>query len=544
MKFLEAKKIVNELKDGVGLRFLLAMSGTPDQLKLYLRAHAACAGLSAEIEVLPFGTLGQHLRTPTSRGSTEVFFLLPWDLAPECDWRSGMAADLADADAILDRAQQVAALLAKRPHARLAYLPAPIPPVCSAQADNRRLAAELFSLAARLGAEVIDRETFAMAPYLASGCPIGGSSLTKVAETLIGLLIDPPPETLKVLVTDADNTLWAGIVGEDGVDAVTADPQGRAFRHFIYQGFLKRLKAAGILLAVVSRNDEDMVRAPFTSGRMPLMIDDFVAIRAGYGAKSGHILELAESLNLGLDSIVFVDDNPVELAEVSATLPRVTCLEFPVMDDKLPLFLHRLSTAFDRPKLTAEDAGRTEMYRRRLASLPPVEAAGLSDFLLDLDMVLFPREWRGGDWSRAYQLINKTNQFNLNGERFSEAELSALLASGGRLFTSVLEDRSGSHGEILACLIDASGCVRALVLSCRVFQRRVEYAFLVWLIGRLEIPVLGFAFVQTERNEPIRRFLADSAFIAATDCWSLDCARFAEAHAKDLALFGVREEVL
>jgi FkbH-like protein len=473
-----------------------------------------------------------------------VFLLLPWDFAPECDWRSGMAADLADADAILARAEQVAALLAARPHARLAYLPAPIPPVCSAQADNQRLTAELLSLAVRLGAAVIDGEAFAMAPYLASGCPIGGSSLSKVAEALIGLLMTPPPEVLKVLVTDADNTLWAGIVGEDGVDAVTADPHGQAFRHFIYQGFLKRLKAAGILLAVVSRNDEDMVRAPFVSGRMPLTIDDFVAIRAGYGAKSDHVLALAESLNLGLDSIVFVDDNPVELAEVSANLPRVTCLEFPAMDDKLPVFLHRLATAFDRPKLTAEDAGRTEMYRRRLASLPPAEATGLSDFLLGLDMVLVPREWRGGDWGRAHQLINKTNQFNLNGERFSEAEVSALLASGGRLFTAALEDRTGSHGEILACLIDASGRVRALVLSCRVFQRRVEHAFLTWLIGRLEVPVLDFAFVPTERNEPIRRFLADTAFIAGPDCWSLDCACFIEAHADDLALFSIREEVL
>jgi FkbH-like protein len=543
VKFLEAKKVVTEQKEGVPLRFLLAMSGTSEQLELYLRAHAARAGMTAVIEVLPFGTLGQHLRAPALQGSTELFVLLPWDLAPECDWRSGMGADLADADAIVARAEQVAALLASRSGVRLAYLPAPIPPICGAQADNQRLAAELLTLATRLGAEVIDGDTFAMAPYLASGCPIGGSSLSRVAETLVGLLIAPPPEALKVLVTDADNTLWAGIVGEDGIDSVSAEPQGGAFRHFIYQGFLKRLKAAGILLAVVSRNDEDMVRAPFTKGRMPLAVEDFVAIRAGYGVKSDHVAALAEILNLGLDSIIFVDDNPVELAEVAAALPLVTCLEFPVTDDKLPVFLRRLATAFDRPKLTLEDAGRTEMYRRRLASLPPTESAGLSEFLADLSMVLIPREWRGGNWSRAFQLINKTNQFNLNGERLSEAEMSALLANGGRLFTAALEDRIGTHGEILACLVDASGQVRSLVLSCRVFQRRVEYAFLVWLISRLHRQVIDFAFVYTERNEPMRRFLADTSFRAGADSWSLDCASFVGAHASDLAIFSVREEV-
>ena len=544
MKFLEAKRALLELKEGVPLRFLLAMSGTPNQLELYLRAHAARAGMSADVEVLSFGTLGQHLRTPALQGEAEVFLLLPWDLAPECDWRSGMGVGLADAESILAQAEQVAALLRRRPHATIAYLPAPIPPVCFSQADNQRLSAELLALATRLGAEVIDSDFFAMAPYLASGCPISGTALSELAATLIDLLLAPPLGAFKVLATDADNTLWAGIVAEDGIDAVTADPHGRAFRHFIYQGFLKRLKAAGILLAVVSRNDQDVVQAPLARGRMPLVLDDFVAIRADYGVKSDHIQALAEMLNVGLDSIVFVDDNPIELAEVTAALPRVTCLQFPATDDELPHFLGRLGKVFDRPQLTAEDASRTELYRRRLASLPPVDAAGLSDFLLGLGMVLVPREWRGGDWSRAFQLINKTNQFNLNGARLSEAELTATLENGGRLFTSGLEDRTGSHGEILACLIDGSNRVQSLVLSCRVFQRRVEYAFFVWLIKHLGVSSLSFAFIQTERNDPMQRFLADPAFIEGPDCWSLRCERFAVAHADDFTLFTVREEAL
>lgn len=542
MTFLEARKLLAELKEGTPLPFLLAMSGTPEPLALYLRAHAARAGMAADVAFLPFATLGQYLHAPAPQGVAELFLLLPWDLAPECDWRSGLGAELADADAILARAEQGVALLTKRGRARLVYVPAPIPPLCAAHADSAYLAAELTALAARAGAAILPGNLFSMATYLASGCPIAGTGLSAVAEALVGLLLAPPTGLFKVIASDADNTLWAGLVGEDGVDAVSAEPHGRAFRHFIYQGYLRRLKAAGILLAVISRNDEDLVRAPLAAGRMPLRADDFVAIRAGYGAKSEHLRALAASLNLGVDAIVFIDDNPVELAEVAAAVPGVACLAFPARDDELPAFLDRLARLFDRHQFTAEDAERTELYRRRLAAQPPAESAGLADFLKGLAMLLTLRERTGGDATRALQLINKTNQFNLNGIRLEEAEVATLLARGGRLFTATLEDRTGSHGEILACLIEASGRVRALVMSCRVLQRRVEYAFLAWLLGRWEGPPLSFDFVATERNEPVRQFLADPAFTAGPAFCSLDGARFAAAHAEDLALFSLRED--
>lgn len=540
MTFLEAQKLLAELKEATPLPFLFAMSGTPDQLALYLRGHAARAGMAADVALLPFATLGQHLHAPAPQGVAELFLLLPWDLAQECDWRSGLTAELADADAILARAEQVVALLAKRGRARLAYLPAPIPPLCAAQADSAYLAAELTALAARAGATILPGPLFSMATYLASGCPMAGTGLSAVAEALVGLLLAPPTGIFKVVASDADNTLWAGLVGEEGVDAVSAEPHGRAFRHFIYQGYLRQLKVAGILLAVISRNDEDLVRAPLAAGRMPLLADDFVAIRAGYGAKSEHVRALAASLNLGVDAIVFIDDNPVELAEVAAA--GVTCLAFPARDDELPAFLDRLARLFDRHQLTAEDAERTELYRRRLAAQPPAESAGLADFLKGLAMRLTLRERTGGDGTRALQLINKTNQFNLNGIRLEQGEVAALLARGGRLFTATLEDRTGSQGEVLACLIEASGRVRALVMSCRVLQRRVEYAFLAWLLGRWEGPPLSFDFAATERNEPVRQFLADPAFTAGPSFWSLDGARFAAAHVEDLALFTLRED--
>ena len=538
MTFLEAKKVLAALRNAEKLPFLMAMSGTPDQLELYLRAHAARTGLDAQVGVLPFGTLGQHLFSEAT--GTELFLLLPWDLAPECDWRSGMSGTLADVDSIMARAEKVAAVLTKR-KARLAYLPAPIPPLCAASSNNVRLSTELTTLAVRAGAVLIPAQRFSLASYLASGAPVAGDALSAVAKVLIDLLLAPPSGTFKVVATDADNTLWAGLVGEDGVGAVSAEPHGTGFRHFVYQGFLLRLKAAGILLAVISRNDEDMVRAPLDSGSMPLKIADFVAIRAGYGAKSDHVRDLAECLNLGADSVVFIDDNPVELAEVASAVPGITCQAFPSKDDDLPAFLDRLALLFDRRSVTAEDVERTEMYRRRVAAHSPTEGAGLMDFLKGLDMVLTLRDRTNDDWTRAHQLINKTNQFNLNGRRFDESQVATVLADGGRMFTAVLDDRAGSHGEIIACLIDRDGMVHALVMSCRVFQRRVEYAFLLWLLSHWQGPALSFAFSATERNEPLRNFLADPAFADDGECRTLDGAAFTATRATDLSLFTIRE---
>ena len=538
MTYLEAMKLLANVGPLEKLPLLLAMSGTADQLVTFLRAHAVRMGFDAQVGKLPFGTLAQHLYEPAM--GVEAILLMPWDLAPECDWRSGIGGGADNPDSVLERATRVAALLDNRPRAHILYVPAPIPPIFSSQANNARLSAELTAIAVRAGAHVLPESFFSLGAYLTHGTPVPGNRLSDVAEAFVGQLLAPPRGACKVLVTDADNTLWLGIVGEDGVDKVSAEPEGNSFRHFIYQSFLSRLKAAGILLAVVSRNDEDLVRAPFLRGQMPLKVDDFVDIRAGYGAKSDHINSLALSLNLGLDSIVFVDDNPVELAEVSSVLSRVTCVQFPSNDDQLVGLLDRLASLFDRSVLTAEDAERTEMYRRRIASQPPPEMGNVLEFLRGLNMTLTLRDRSRGDWVRAHQLINKTNQFNLNGRRFEETEIAAILADGGQIFTASLEDRTGAHGEILACLLDKHGRILSLVMSCRVFQRRVEFAFMAWLAGRLTIR--GLDVKATERNEPVRNFLLDKAFHETSNGWAMEPDVFLEDHTSDLSLFTVREE--
>ena len=508
MNFLEAKRLVDAFAGGPPLPFLFALSGSAEPFDLYLRAAAAKHGRLAVPQLLPFNTLAQSLRREPVRGQVEVFLLLPWDFAPEADWRSG-AIEHADEEALRERAMEIEQLLSRR-GARLLYLPAPLPPLFANHDRDRAFELSLESIAVGLGARVLPREAFSLSGYFLNGCPVSGASIGSVAEAVVDLAREELPQPKKVLVTDLDNVLWSGGIGEEGLEGIAFEQQGRGYPHFIYQGLLRRLRGEGALLAAVSRNDAEIAMLPFRSGRMPLHEEDFVAIVASYNAKSAQISELASRLNLGLDSFVFVDDNPVELTEVSLALPAVRCVPFPRQADALVGFLSELSSLFGRRDVTAEDRDRTDLYRRRLEGLTPSATSGadISRFLKDLGMTLTMHDRSREDRTRAVQLINKTNQFNLNGRRVTDPEIGDVLEAGGRLYSASLSDRSGSHGEILSCLVSVDGVITAFVMSCRVFQRRVEHAFLAWLASQPHPPA-AMDWASTPRNEPFAQFLRE-----------------------------------
>ncbi|MGH7624868.1 MAG: HAD-IIIC family phosphatase [Gemmatimonadaceae bacterium] len=539
MNFLEAHKLVAGFTGGPALPFLLAMSGTPDTLDVFIKAAAAKRGRSVAMRTLPFNTLGQALMNDGASNETEVFVLFPWDFVPEADWRSGLPTRPLDFDALLASAQGTAARVTARGGARTIYVPAPLPPLFADATATSRLAGSLMALAIGMGAELLDASTFSCSSYLSNGSPFASAALGAIAEAIVARAASVPLEPKKVLVTDLDNVMWRGIVGEDGFDGIHYLPEGPGFRHFVYQTFLAKLKREGTLLAAVSRNDAELANAPFLSGRMTLHVDDFVVIVASYSAKSSQIREIARQLNLGLDSFVFVDDNPIEIEEVSAALPDITAVRFPPRDDTLPVFFADVAALFRRPVITAEDTERTAMYRRRLDGMVPVQGDGadLTGFLRGLGMSLTIHDRSSGDRTRAVQLINKTNQFNLNGRRVTDDEVGAMLSAGGRLYTSMLEDRTGSHGEILSCLIDRDGVIRSLVMSCRVFQRRVEYAFFLWLAGQASAPH-ALEFARTARNEPITQFFQEPGFEDdAHGIVRIDWNAFARSHSDVPGLF-------
>jgi FkbH-like protein len=529
MNFLEAYRLVQDFAGGPTWPLRVVLSGTGDPLVLYLKAAGARCSVAIEPSFIPFNTLAQHLLGEPD-GTPEIFLLFPWDFAPELDWRSGIPPVM-DPAGIVERARAIAEQIRRR-NACVGYLPAVVPPVLADPDRMREILAILQGIAAGIGAFELPSDGFSLTSYLGTGCPLRGVSLGTTAITLIEATLRPRHESAKVLVSDLDNVMWRGVVAEDGLEGISFGPEGTGYPYFLYQTLLARLKSEGVLLAAVSRNDPEVALGPFQAGQMVLKEDDFIAIVASYHAKSAQVESLAEKLNLGLGAFVFVDDNEVELTEMRLKLPAVRCERFPHRDDQLPGLLDRLNTHFRRSVVTPEDRERTSLYRRRLLGMVPSTAKGadLRTFLEGLAMTLIVHDRSVGNRERAVQLINKTNQFNINGRRVVDAEVAQILAAGGRLFTATLDDKNGTHGEILAIFIDANDVVKSLVMSCRVFQRQAEFAFLAWLARGGQPPRL-FEVAETSQNEPARQFLADPAFQPSANGWvEFDPARFLKGH--------------
>jgi FkbH-like protein len=178
---------------------------------------------------------------------------------------------------------------------------------------------------------------------------------------------------------------------------------------------------------------------------------------------------------------------------------------------EIPNFLKKISLLFDRKTVTSDDLTRTDKYKLMLAGVKAKESKShdIGDFLRSLNMKLVVTERTRGNWGRALQLINKTNQFNANGIRFDEEKFLGIISQGGRVYTARLVDSNGDHGEIVSCLIDSESNVLSFVMSCRVFQRTVEYSFVSWLLFNAGIDNLKISVKKTEKNEPFLKFLSE-----------------------------------
>jgi FkbH-like protein len=539
MSFLEVTKALDTVKALPEVRLRLIGSGMLDTLALFARGRLAEHGLNVAVDTLPFGTLRQFLSTEPDDVET-IGLILPWDICAPLDWRSGVPTAEIDTQDLLETAKDVIDTIARRCCGCFAYLDAPTPSILRNVDQQQALVAELRLIAARAGASIVDGPGFSISSYLSMGIPVSGNRLSDVADTLAGLVRGVSQRGAgKVLITDLDNTLWRGVVGEDGPDGVSAGPEGVAYKHFIYQSFLRRLKQDGIVLAVVSRNDPDLARAPLETGEMLLNVDDFVIIEAGYEPKSEAIQRIAARLNLGIEAFVFVDDNPIELTEVRTSMPAITAIQFPGDDSGIAEFLRTLNLLFHRDVVTKDDRRRHDYYRNRdAAAAVAAKSQTVGEFLAGLDMRMTIYRRGPHNWDRAIQLINKTNQFNLNGKRWDLAMVGAVLDDDGGLYTASLSDNTGDHGEIITLLVDGAGVAQAFVMSCRVFQRRVEYGFLHALRGRLPNR-LALRYDETERNTPFAMFLKEIGQADEPGIIQVDMAEFADAHAVDAALFRV-----
>lgn len=342
----------------------------------------------------------------------------------------------------------------------------------------------------------------------------------------------------KVLVLDLDDTLWGGVVGDDGVTGLRlgpdAGPEGEAFVAF--QGLLRSLSHRGLLLAVCSKNDPAVAREPFERHpHMRLGLDDLVAFEAGWAPKAESIRRIAEQLSLGLDAFVLVDDNPAEREALRQMLPEVDVVPLPAD----PAGYAR--AVADHPRLepdalTGEDTRRTSQYRARAEAASLAERSGsLEEFLASLDMHADVLAFDEANLARVAQLVGKTNQFNLTTRRHDRTALERFAADPAcEAFALSLRDRLADHGLVSVVVAVADGDdlrVDTWLMSCRVIGRTLEEVALDELCTRARRRgcrrLLG-TYLPTDRNgmvadlyERLGFRLASRGADGAAD-WALD----------------------
>ena len=336
----------------------------------------------------------------------------------------------------------------------------------------------------------------------------------------------------KCLVLDLDDTLWGGVISEDGLEGIALSDHGVGAVYRDVQTLVKALSAQGVLLAVNSKNDLEDALLPFRKHpHAVLQEEDFAVVRANWRPKPENVRDIAGVLNIGMDSMVFIDDNPAERAAVRAACPEVEVPEFPSDTSALPAFIRKVADQFfTAPRLSAEDAGKTAMYRAEAQRAEARAHASLEDYLASLEMQLSLRPLNEEEIPRAAQLCAKTNQFNLTTHRYSEADLRALTRDKRRrAWIAGLSDRYGDYGRIALVIAEldkgeTSASFDTFLMSCRAMGRGVESALLAWveeLLAAEGVTRLTGHYLPTAKNGPVKDFWRDMGYAKTGDAWTL-----------------------
>jgi FkbH-like protein len=358
--------------------------------------------------------------------------------------------------------------------------------------------------------------------FLASRLPVSAASFSTYSRGLVRSFSTLFRAPRKVLCTDLDNTLWGGILGEEGPDGIATGSAFPGNCYLEYQKYLKQLSSRGVLLAIVSKNNEADVREAFQvrAADLGLGLDNFVATKISWNEKSDSIRELAQELSLALDSFVFVDDNPVECEAIRLQLPEVAVIEAAVEEPWKLVELLSAQSFFDAAVVTDDDVNRLNEYRAQAQRSELASSAGDRDeFLASLGIVCTFLSALDAPLARSVQLLAKTNQFNLTTRRRSAAEVEEFAsAPGGQAIAVRVRDRFGDAGVVGLALARSEGdsCfIDSLLLSCRVIGRGIETALLAHLADtakRTGAKQLIGEFIATKKNAPCADFYLNHGF--------------------------------
>ncbi|MGO9919369.1 MAG: HAD-IIIC family phosphatase [Isosphaeraceae bacterium] len=545
MKLIEALNILKSpLPDGVSPWNVALVCGfTPAHLETFLAAQLRLLAVDRRpmIQSGVYGDCVGNLQRLVVSPPDAAAMVLEWpDLDPRLGlrhlggWTIKHLGDIRQTvEARLIRISEAVERLAPRAPLALCTTTLPIPPVGywpgrQAGAFELALRESVVAFAARIssipGVRIVNpqlldelsphRDRLDVRTDLSSGFPYRLAHASAVAGLLARLLW--PPASKKGLITDLDDTLWRGILGDVGPDGITWDLDHHSQIHGLYQQLLDSLADAGVLIAVASKNDAPLVSRAFDRADLILTRDRVYPVESGWGPKSQAVARILHKWNISGDAVVFVDDSPMELAEVRSSHPDVECVQFPRDDEQAAYeLLKYLRGLFGKTTVTAEDGLRLESLRRsaEIFGGNPNESASPDQFLEQTEAEITVDFRKDQQDQRALELINKTNQFNLNGRRFSDGEWPAHCSARDTFLMVVsYKDKFGPLGKIAVLTGRQDGpciTVQQWVMSCRAFSRRIEHRCLGLLFEELAADRVFLDFQATPRNGPFRNFLAD-----------------------------------
>ena len=564
MNLIEALEILNQSlpENAPPFRAFLACGLTPLHLQTFLAAYLRQRSPQHRVEVSTglFGDLAGTVERLQGSSYDLLFVVIEWqDIDPRLGIRSLGSWRVADLPGLVKSASLALARLEQSLLRVSATVPTcvclptlPLPPLfvtptcqaCKHELQLRQLV-DSFGVAVSnesslrvVSAQCLDefsppRGRFDMRSELMAGFPYKVSHASAVAALLALLSQNPTPK--KGLITDLDDTLWGGILGEVGTEGVSWHADQHTHIHGLYQQFLDSLASAGILIAAASKNDRALAEQALERKDLIISRDYIYPIEIHWSRKSESAQRILKTWNIGPESVVFIDDSPMEVAEVKAAFPEMECIVFP-KNDSLAIWdlLRRLRDLFGRSVVSEEDSLRLKSIRGAVTLRESLELTGgsLDDFLQGADaFIRFAFGKQGAD-KRAFELINKTNQFNLNGRKLDESGWLRLLNDPDAfIVTATYQDKYGPLGKIAVLtgrLRDKHLEVNTWVMSCRAFSRRIEHQCLKYLFEKFSADEIAFDYEATARNSPLQDFFRELLGVTPTAGFRLSRSGFFE----------------
>lgn len=367
--------------------------------------------------------------------------------------------------------------------------------------------------------------------YMTTEMVLSLDILPEVAARTVDIISAIIGKFKKCIILDLDNTLWGGIIGDDGVDKIQIGSLGigKAFTEFQY--WIKKLKNRGIIIAVCSKNTESVAREPFEKHPdMVLHLEDISVFMANWDNKADNIRQIQQVLNIGFDSMVFVDDNPFERNLVRENIPELTVPELPEDPSEYLEYLYSLNL-FETTSFSKEDLERTALYQTEAKrNLLKQSVTNEGDFLKSLNMLSLVESFNNYNIPRVAQLSQRSNQFNLRTVRYSEENLQAMTQDQRYLtFSFNLDDKFGSNGIICAVVLkqedETTAFIETWFMSCRVLKRGMEAFVLNTIVEAARergFSYLKGEFIPTAKNEMVKNHYLELGFEQAGDYWVLD----------------------